>query len=171
MDVPPETIKLLNVVNNGVKPARWTIESVDNMLYLKGERDTVYGLQKFLLVFPPKGNMFFYIIFGGGRSEETILTMEFDQLSIDSEIVPLNDLRVSRFSDHGRINIMYQMTPDILTKLRAAKMIGYHLRHSRDAAMFVGFDAFPFQDGASKLPGLIDVFFRERKPEDWTLPA
>jgi hypothetical protein len=171
LDVPPETMKRLNVVNNGVKPARWTIESVDNMLYLKGERDTVYGLQKFLLVFPSKGNMFFYIIFGGGRSEETILTMEFDQLSIDSEIVPLNDLRVSRFSDHGRINIMYQMTPDILTKLRAAKMIGYHLRHSTDAAMFVGFDAFPFQDGASKLPGLIDVFFRERKPEDWTLPA
>jgi hypothetical protein len=171
LDVPPETIKRLNVVNNGVKAAQWTIESVDDMLYLKGERDTIYGLQKFLLVFPSKGNMFFYIIFDGGQSEEAILMMEVDQLSIDSQIIPLSELRVSRFSDHGCINIMYQMTPEILTKLRTAKMIGYHLQHSTDAAMFVGFDALPFQDGASKLPGLIDVFFRERNPDDWTLPA
>jgi hypothetical protein len=171
LDVPPQTMKRLNVINNGVKPAKWTIESVDNMLYLKGERDTIYGLQKFLLVFPSKGNMFFYVIFDGGQNEKAILTMEVDQLSIDSQIIPLDELRVSRFSDYGRINIMYQMTPDILMKLRTAKMIGYHLQHATDAAMFVGFDAFPFQDGASKLPGLIDVFFRERNPKDWTLPA
>jgi hypothetical protein len=164
-------MKRLNVVNNGVKPAKWTIESVDDMLYLKGERDAIYRLQKFLLVFPSKGNMFFYIIFDGGQSEEAILTMEVDQLSIDSQIIPLSELRVFRFSDHGRINIVYQMTPGILTKLRKGKMIGYHLQHSTDAPMFVGFDAFPFQDGASKLPGLIDVFFRERNPDDWTFPA
>ena len=171
LDVPPGTMKRLNVVNNGVKLAKWTIESVDNMLYLKGERDTIYGLQKFLLVFPSKGNMFFYVIFDGRQSEEAVLMMEIDQLSIDSQIIPLDELRVSRFSDHGRINIMYQMTPDILTKLRTAKTIGYHLQHSTDAAMFVGLDAFPFQDAALKLPGLIDVFFRERSPSDWTLRA
>ena len=63
-------MKRLNVVNNGVKAAQWTIESVDDMLHLKGERDTIYGLQKFLLVFPSKGSMFFYIIFDGGQSED-----------------------------------------------------------------------------------------------------
>jgi hypothetical protein len=171
LDVPPETMKRLNVVNNGIQRAKWSIESKEDMLYLKGERDTIYGIQKFLLVFPSKGNIFFYVIFGGGQSAESILLMEVDQLSIDDEIFPLPDLRVSRFDDNGRINAMYQMTPEILTKLRSAKMLGYHLQHSTDAPMFVGFDGFPFQDGAAMLPGLIDVFFRERRPDDWTVPT
>lgn len=170
LDVPPETMKRLNVVNNGVKPAKWTIESHPDMLYLKGERDTIYGMQKFLLVFPSKGNMFFYIIFDGYKVAEAALTMETDQLSIDGELIPLHDLRVSRFDDNGKLNFMYQVTPKLLTKLRTAKMIGYHLQHSTEAAMFLGFDAFPFEDGATKLPGLIGVFFRERGPDDWTVP-
>jgi hypothetical protein len=169
-EVPPDTMKRLNVVNNGIKIAKWTIESYDGMLYLKGERETIYGIQKFMLVFPSKGNMFFYVIFGGGKDAESILSMEADQLSIDDEVIPLHALRVSRVDDNGLINAMYQVTPDILTKLRAAKSIGYHLQHSTLAAMFVGFDSFPFQDGAAKLAGLIDVFFRERGPDEWTLP-
>lgn len=171
LDLPPETMKRLNVVNNGIKFVKWSIESHDDMLYLKGERDTIYGIQKFLLVFPSKGNIFFYIIFGGGRSTELILSMEVDQLSIDDQIFSLRELRVSLDDHDGRINAMYQMTPEIMTKLRTAKTIGYHLQHSTDAAMFVGFDALPFQDGAAKLPGLIDVFFREQKPDNWTLPT
>ena len=57
-EVPSDTMKRLNVVNNGIKVAKWTIESYDGMLYLKGERDTIYGIQKFMLVFPSKGTMF-----------------------------------------------------------------------------------------------------------------
>jgi hypothetical protein len=171
LDVPPDTLKRLNVVNNGIKAAKWTIESYDGMLYLKGERDTIYGLQKFMLVFPSTGNMFFYVIFGGGKDAESILLMETDQLSIDDEVFPLHELCVSRVDHNGLINATYQVTPQILNRLRTAKSIGYQLRHSTLAAMFVGFDHFPFEDGAVKLAGLIDVFFRERGPDEWTVPT
>jgi len=169
-DVPPDTMKRLSVVNNGIKAAKWTIESYDGMLYLKGERDTIYGMQKFMLVFPSKGNMFFYVIFGGDKDDELILLMEVDQLAIDDEIIPLHELRISRFNDNGLINATYRMTPEILGKLRTAKSIGYHLQFSTLAAMFVGFDSFPFEEGAAKLAGLVDVFFRERGSDEWTLP-
>ena len=171
LEVPPETMQRLNVVNNGVKAAKWTIESYDSMLYLKGERDTIYGIQKFMLVFPSKGNMFLHMIFDGGRDAESFLLMETDELSIDQESIALHELRVSRFIANGLINAEYAITPDILGKLRAAKSIGYHLRHSTEAPMFVGFDGLPFKEGAAKLAGLIDVFFRERGPGEWTWPA
>ncbi len=162
-------MKRLSVVNNGIKSAKWTIESYSGMLYLKGERETIYGIQKFMLVFPSKGNMFFYVIFGGGKDAESILLMETDQLAIDGEIIPLHELRVSRVNDNGLINAMYRVTPEILSKLRTAKSIGYHLQYSTLAAVFVGFDSFPFEEGAAKLAGLIDVFFRERGSDEWTL--
>ena len=39
----------LNVVNNGRARPKWSIESLDDSLYVKGEQDTVYGINKFLL--------------------------------------------------------------------------------------------------------------------------
>ena len=44
-----------------------------------------------------------HIIFNGGMDADDMLSMELDRLLIDSEYVLLHELRVSRFSDNGRI--------------------------------------------------------------------
>jgi hypothetical protein len=171
LELPHETLVRLNVVNNGYNPAKWTIESIEGALYLKGERDTIYGIQKFLIVFPSTGRMYIYVIFDGGQNAEAIMTMSVDHLVIDHELFPLHELRVSRLNDCGRINLMYQVTPALLTQLRKAKTIGYYLRHAEDAAMFVGYDSFHFEDAAARLAGLLGVYFRETDPDELALRA
>ena len=158
--IPSPTLKRLNVTNDGFKLSEWSIESIDGALYLKGAQDTIYGMQKFLLVFPSSGDMWMHIIFDGGANADNILTMESDRLLIDGEYILLHDLRVNRFSDNGRINMMYKITDQILDKLKGAKKIGFILQHFADAFIFVGFDQFPFESGASKLPGLLSLFKR-----------
>lgn len=156
--IPSPTLKRLNVVNDGFKPCEWSIESIDGGLYLKGARDTIYGVQKFLLVFPSNGDMWMHIIFDGGVNADDMLTMESDRLLIDGEYILLHELRINRFSDNGRINMMYKVTEEILDKLKGAKKIGFVLQHIADAFIFVGYDQFPFEKGASRLPGLLSLF-------------
>ena len=169
LELPIETMKRLNVINNGIKPARWTIESIERALYLKGERDTLYGIQKFLLVLPSQGRMYIHFIFDGGKNAEQIMSMDSDRLSIDDELIPLHELRIRRVNDFGRINLIYQVTPEILTKLSSAKQIGCLLQFLPDAPMFFGYDQFPFDGGAAKMPGLLDVYFREPDPHELSL--
>jgi hypothetical protein len=169
LELPAGTLKRLNVVNNGIKPAKWTIESIEGGIYLKGERGTIYGMQKFLLNFPARDRMFIYIIFDGGPSSDDIMKMGTDRLSIDGHLISLHDLRIQRFSNYNEINLMYHVTSEILFKLRDAKRIGYLLQHVPEAPMFVGFDDFPFEDGAKKLSGLLDVYFREPDPREQSL--
>jgi hypothetical protein len=83
----------------------------------------------------------------------------------------LQDLRIQRLSDNGRINLMYHVTPEIISKLKIAKQIGYHLQYLPESATFVGFGGFPFEDGAKKMPGLLDVYFRELDPREQSLRA
>jgi hypothetical protein len=169
LELPHETMKRLNVVNGGIKLTKWTVESIEGALYLKGERDTIYGMQKFLLIFPSKGRMYIHIIFDGGQNAEEIMNMWSDHLLIDGELIPLHDLRVSRFNDHGRINLTYRITREILTKFGNASSIGYYLQHSAEAAVFVGYDSFPFDDARAKLPGLLGVYFRDPDPSELQL--
>src|ERR1700729_2016957 len=35
----------------GIKRPKWTIESIEGALYLKGERETIYGINKYLVIF------------------------------------------------------------------------------------------------------------------------
>jgi hypothetical protein len=97
------------------------------------------------------------------------MQMDIDRLSIDGELIPLRELRIQRVNDQRQINVMYRVTPEILTKLKTARQIGYHLQHSADAPMFVGYDSFPFEEGAAKLPGLLDVYFRDPDPNERSL--
>lgn len=158
--LPSETLNRLNVINNGLKKAKWTIESIQGGLYLKGERETIYGLQKFLVVFPSKGKMYLYMIFDAGRSADDAMRMDVDRLVINDELLPLNAYRVSRVNDHGLINLIYLVPPGVLEKLHHAMTVGLCLQFSEEAPVFLGFNNLPFVEGAAKLPGLLALYNR-----------
>ena len=70
---PPHDVLLaLNVVNDGRKPPKWTVESIPDAVYLKGEQETDNGVNKFMLGCPPgNSTMVLYAIFGGGQQRRT----------------------------------------------------------------------------------------------------
>jgi hypothetical protein len=163
--IPKGTLNRLNVTNNGLKRPRWTIESIEGALYLKGERETIYGINKYLVIFPGKDNAYVHVIFDGGQNAEAAMMMEADRLVFDKELFPAGEIRVSRMNDCGRINAMYLLTPELLEKMLKAKTVGLCLQFATDAPLFLGFDNLPFEEGAAKLPGLISTShqFRERQ--------
>jgi hypothetical protein len=155
--LPKGTLNRLNVTNNGRKRPKWTIESIDGALYLKGERETIYGINKYLVIFPARESAYVHIIFDGGENSEAAMMMEADRLVFDRELFPANEIRVSRVNDHGRINATYLLTPELLGKMLRAEKVGLCLQFSADAPLFLGFDDLPFEEGAAKLPGLIST--------------
>jgi hypothetical protein len=155
--LPRGTLNRLNVTNNGLKRPRWTIEGIEGALYLKGERETIHGINKYLVIFPATENAYIHIIFDGGQNADTAMMMEVDLLAFDRELFAASELRVSRVNDNGRINAMYLLTPELLAKMLKAKTVGLCLQLHPDAGIFLGFDGLPFQEGAAKLPGLIST--------------
>lgn len=160
LELPIETLVRLNVINNGTKKPKWSIESIDGAVYLKGERETVYGIQKYIIIFPAKGRIVLHIIFDGGENAEDAMAMESDRFVVDGEYIEARQYRISRGNDHGLINAMYLLETEVLDRIMKAKTVGFSLRFSNEAAVFLGFSNLPFEEGAAKLPGLLDVFSR-----------
>jgi hypothetical protein len=161
--IPNETLSRLKVINNGQKDSKWTIESLDGVLYLKGERETIYGLQKFLVVFPAKSEAYLHIIFDIGQSADLAMMMEWDQFVLDGVYILAADFRINRWVENGMLNAMYSLPPDFLSKMLLAKTVGYCLQFTEEAPVFIGFDRLPCRDGAAKLPGLISLHGRSRE--------
>lgn len=153
-----EQLTRLRVANNGVGETVWSIESVSSpeMIYLKGERDTVYGINKFMIICLPGGKEVLYIIFDPqGRAEE-VKKMGAQSLVIDGESIPISKYLIERPTEHnGWINASFELPPSLLNKLRGARTVGVIFRFTFEAPIFLGFDSMDFAEGEKKLGGFL----------------
>jgi hypothetical protein len=163
--VPEETLLRLNVINNGRKRPKWTIESQPTFLYLKGEQETSNGMNKFLIVFPAHGDVVLHVIFDAGVNADDVMNMQSDRLVVDLEYIPVHEQRQARINDYSKINAVYHLQPHLIEKILGAKQVGLILQFEEDAAIFHGFDSMPFEEGAKLLPGLLAVYQRNVAPQ------
>lgn len=147
----------LNVVNDGAQKVKWTIESLPDVIYLKGERDTMRGINKFLIVCGKGSRPYLHVIFDAGRQANEIMSMKAESLVIDSKNIPIEAHHAGRYVQNGWLNTMFTLDDELLSKLQKAKTVGLALQFSHEAPIFVGFNDMSFAEGAKKLPGLLSV--------------
>jgi hypothetical protein len=156
-----EMLLELNVVNDGRTLVKWTIESLpEGVMYLKGEQDTDYGKNRFMLACPSSGPMFLYAIFSGGRNAEQDMMFPVNWLFLDGEPVRIDQQLESKQNTNGNINLVYRLDAALLMAISKAKTVGVGLQPSTAAPIFAGFNNMPFADGAAKLPGFLAVCHR-----------
>lgn len=153
--IPEQELERLNVVNNGHSPVTWTVVSADGVVYLKGQRNTAFGVNKFLLACTTDG---------------TNLTIVMDPLGSDNPLPPTSAITlvldekqypIEANMNHppelynGSVFIGFLLTPDIVRALEVAHKVGVEFQFARDAPSFVGFLDMDFDDGASKMSGVL----------------
>lgn len=154
----PDILLSLNVINNGRKPSKWTIESIPGAIYLKGEQETAIGISKFILTCPAKGPMYLYAIFDAGQNTDEVMTWSVNWLFLDGAQNEIEDHLIKKTVTNGWINLIYRVDDELLTAISNAKTaVGIGLSPTPGAAFFNGFSDMPFRDGAIKLPGFLQV--------------
>lgn len=153
-----EELHKLLVFYNGYEVTKWTLETIDELIYLKGEQDTWRGINKFILFYDGT-KLHAYIIFSPeGRADE-ILEMNAISLYANGEHPIAPSLRDSPKIVNGLINFSFTFDADLLMKLQRAKTIGVCFQYVYDAPMFLGFNNMDFVEGAKKLRALMNSPF------------
>ena len=148
----------LNVVNDGRKPAGWTIESIPGAIYLKGQQETAFGMHKLMLTCPAHGSMYLYAIFDAGQNTEEVMSWGTHWLFSDDHKREIVDHLVKKSVANGWINLVSGLDKPLLAAFVATrKTIGVGLSPAPGAAFFNGFADMPFQGAAAKLGGFLQV--------------
>jgi hypothetical protein len=153
-----EMLFALNVVNDGRKQPKWTIESIPQGIYLKGEQETDNGMNKFMLVCARGDSaMGLYAIFDGGTNSERDIKWPVNWLFLDHSPIRLDTRLVEKEIMNGMINLFYRLDSNLLARISKARFVGVGLQPTTGAKVFLGFDSMPFTEGAMKMPGLTSV--------------
>jgi len=149
-----QELSRLKVVNNGFENPKWSIESNNGFLYLKGERDTVYGINKFLLSCPDPSGMVLYVIFDPQGRDDEVMSLPAHSLVIDGKTTPVKP--ISKRIVNGWFNTAYNLTIPQVRAIQRAKSVGLIVQPSYSAPIFLGFNEMPFEEGAHKLAGIVN---------------
>lgn len=147
----------LNVINNGTKKVKWKIESIPQGIYLKGERETWNGVNKFIIACQARGAIALYIMFDTGKNADDVVQFNAETLFIDGVRINLTGHRIGREIRNGLINLIYIVDPSMLNAIAKAATVGIALQPTTDAEFFAGFDGLPFDEARKKLPALLQA--------------
>lgn len=145
-----DTLEQFNVVNNGFTKTTWSFQNVDSLIYLKGERDTTYGINKFILTCGDGPTL--YIIFDPQGRINEVQQMKAQTLVINGLYFPLKPADI--VIKNGWVNATYPLNNEIVQKLYNAKSVGVIFQWTNASPIFLGFDAMPFEGAISKLDAI-----------------
>lgn len=152
---PPRSALLaLNVINEGFPPPKWSVESLQGRLYLKGERETSFGMNKFI-VHCVNGQMELYIIIDPQGREDEIMFFEAHTLVIGSKHFKVKPYR--KHIHNGWFNANYILTNEQVAAFRSASTVGLMVQLIYDAPVFLGFENMPFEAGKDKFLGIANT--------------
>lgn len=133
-------LEVLGVVNNGRRPAKWSIEAVAVGLYLKGEQLTYFGLGKALFFCDAtSGRIIFNSLAPVGADQ--VPSMERGEwehsLIVDKDNLPLPKTKGAY--DGKFLNTAFALTPVQVTRVGQAKSVGHAMQVTRESPVFVGY--------------------------------
>ena len=147
-----EILEKYNVINNGILKPNWTIESSQSYLYLKGERETTYGINKFI-TFCDNNQAILYIVFDPKGRQEEVMNLNAHSLYIDGNYYPIK----STFKEilNGWYNSYYVLTAEQIRAISNSKEVGVVLQFMYSSPVFLGFQNMPFTGARDKLLGVL----------------
>lgn len=147
-EVPHATLERIGAVNKGFERSKWTIEGNNDLVYLKGERNTTFGINKFIVYCGAK-QPFLHVIFDPqGRTDEVMQLGQHD-LVIDGQNIAVTP--TAKDIKNGWYNGVYNLSPRLLTAIAHAQTVGMMLRPTSQAPIFLGFDKLPLAGGEQKV--------------------
>lgn len=143
----------LRVVNGPLQPARWTVESDGINLYLKGERTSWRGVDKFILANQGESLVLLTMFDPEGRGPEAI-ELGAHSLMINGVPHPLAPLTKPKL-ENGLVVAHFPLTSEHLAKIGSATTVGIAFQFFHGHPLFLGFDGMETRNGRPIISGFL----------------
>lgn len=148
----------LKIVTGGVTDVSWAMQARGSMLYVRGERDSIWGHHKVMLGYiKGHGFHFWAVIEAQGREKEL---NEFGSVEIT---VNGEELRIDISEECHRttigiyVNVMSFITQEQAKLIAYSDSFGVQIRFSKDSDLFFGISAMVTEGGKETLATFYDV--------------
>lgn len=152
----------LRVVTGGQTDVRWSLQSLDGTIYVRGERDSMFGHHKIILGhIKDRGFYLLAVIESQGREAEltSLPLVELDVANSTGAVIDISH-RCSRQISGIYTNITCRLSNAEAYALAYSDGFGVRVRGGPDTGMFLGIAPMSSASGAEMLRSYFDAMVR-----------
>lgn len=157
--VDEKKLRELKVITGGVTEADWTVHARNHIMYVRGERDSLYGHHKVMLCYSKgAGFMFWAVIESQGREHE-LMSFGLVEIVVNTEDIRIDiSQRCERQVNGIYTNVLARITEDEARTIAFSESFGVHIRFSDQADLFLGISAVSTDGGKEQLETFFNIF-------------
>jgi hypothetical protein len=154
-----EDLKKLKVVTGGITDVNWTVQAKNNMIYVRGERDSIFGHHKVMLGYIKGHGLYFWAVIEAQGREGELTTFGLVEIVVNGEAIRIDVTdRCERAVSGSYVNILVKLTTEEAGLVALSDSFGVQIRFSSDAGMFLGVSAMSTVGGREQLATLLACF-------------
>ena len=167
--VPSNTIQLvdhaelekLKVVTGGQTAAEWTVQALGKAVYVRGERDSIFGHHKVILGYEAGSGFFFYGVIEAQGREAELTGHKLVQIVVNGEDnkIDVSD-RCSRSVNGIYVNVFVKIAQAEAKLLAESESFGVQIKFAEESEVFLGIGAMDTASGRDKLQGFYAALSR-----------
>lgn len=157
----------LGVITGGVTEAAWTVQANEHILYVRGERDSLFGHHKVMLCFSRDvGFLFWAVIESQGREKE-LTGFSLVEITLNNENVRMDiSNRCERKVLGIYVNVMSRISEDEARQIAFSESCGIQIRFSDLATVFLGVSEISTDGGRDQLRTFFSTLSGQRPSEE-----
>lgn len=157
--VDEEKLRALKVITDGVTEADWSVQARNHIIYVRGERDSLYGHHKVMLCYTKgEGFMFWAVIESLGREHE-LMNFGLVEVVVNDEDIRIDISQRCERQVHGiYTNVLSRITEDEARTIAFSESFGVQIRLTDEAPLFLGISAVSTEGGKEQLQTFFNTF-------------
>lgn len=156
----------LGVVTGGQTEAEWSIQARNQVMYVRGERDSLYGHHKVMLCNAKGvGFLFWAVIEAQGREHE-LTTFGLVEVVVNGEEVRIDiSQRCVRTVNGIYVNVLARISEEEAKTIAFSESFGVQIRFTSEAPIFLGIAAMSTEGGREQLQTFFNTLCSEKHAE------
>jgi hypothetical protein len=142
----------LRVITGGQTEVLWSVQTRNELIYVRGERDSIFGHHKVMLCYTKNGDFLFWSVVEAQGREEQLTKLGLVEIIVNGEetIFDVSE-RSSRILVNGFVNIIVKISYEEAKTIAHSNSFGVRVRFSEEAQMFLGTGAVSTEGGQEQL--------------------
>ncbi|AXT27471.1 hypothetical protein D1823_13330 [Ruegeria sp. AD91A] len=154
-----ERLKELRVVTGGQTDVSWDVQARGNMIYVRGERDSIYGRHKVMLGFTKNAGFFFWAVIEAQNRHDELTSFGVVEITVNGEEQNFDISKAcSRFSYGTDVHVFARITSDQARAISNSENFGVQIKFVKDSPTFLGIYAMSTQGGTDQLQTFYHTF-------------
>lgn len=157
-----DQLRGMNVITGGQTDTEWSVQARRHMLYVRGERDSIFGHHKVMLAYSKGTGFYFWAVIEAQGREKELTTRGLVEIVINEEDTRID---ISERCERGvygiYVNILAKLSQDEAREIAFSDSFGVQVRISEEAGIFLGIAAMSTEGGREELETLFNTLSGE----------